>query len=180
MQRIYSFLFVIALLFVSCGDGDIITLKLDFDKELSLCNNVNLDNYELLTDDYVIYDLKQDPGESLIVVFSGNASNDLIFFPTESPFDKTLSIGSSNRFNYRTYNGNPTAVICEAIPSSEVKILNDYEASSGTIATSSTYIDHDGTRTVTISFEIQNFDIEVLNSTSLHIGTYVHSYPTPE
>ena len=180
MCRFKSFLLVFVVLLVSCGDGDIITLELEFDQDLSLCGNISVDNYELVNDDYVVYDIKQDPSESVILVFPGTASNDIIFFPTESPFDKTLSVGGSTRFNYRTYKGDATDVICEVIPSSEVKILNDYEATSGTIVTSSSFIDVDGTRTVTVSFEIQNFNIEVLNSTSLSLGTYMHSYPTPQ
>ena len=173
-------LFCVSFLLFTCGDGDIITLNLEFDQQLELCGNVSFDNYEILNDDYVVFDIKEDPNESLILLFTGSSSNDLIFFPEESPYNKSISIGSSSRFNYRTYNGYPLELICEAIPSSSVSILNDYEATSGTIETETTFEDVDGTRTVIASFTVVNFDLEVLNSTSLFIGTYTHTYPTPD
>ena len=180
MSRSIAALFCVSFLLFTCGDGDIITLNLEFDKQLELCGNATYENYEILIDDYVIYDIKEDPYESLILLIPGSSSNDLIFFPEESPYNKSISIGSSNRFNYRTYNGSPLELICEAIPSSTVSILNDYEATNGTIETETTFEDVDGTRTVMVNFTVVNFDLEVLNSTSLFIGSYSHTYPTPD
>ena len=178
MQRFFSFLFIILSLLFSCGDGDIITLKLEFDEDLELCGNIDETNYDVVDDPYIIYDIKNSENafESLILVIPGNVTNDLIFFPEENDTTKTLSINGSTQFNYRIYNGDPYDVVCEAIPSADVKVVKDYPASSGTITS---FEDLDGARTVTISFTVRDFDIEVLNSTELYIGTYVQSYPTP-
>ena len=122
---------------LSCDDGDIITLILDFDKELALCGDENSDNY-------VIYDIKEDPYESLTFLFVSNNNSDNIFDPPETPYVESFTInGSSNRFNYRTYDGDPSGLICEEIPSSTVNIVDDYEATSGTVETMSTFVDDD-------------------------------------
>jgi len=133
--------FIILLLFLfnySCDDGDIITVELEFDRELELCGDTESDNY-------VIYDTKIDPNESLTLLFDSNTTNDLIFNPDEIPYTNSFIInGSTTRFNYRVYDGNPAELICAEIPSSTVNITEDYEAMSGTVNFTSTYIDDDG------------------------------------
>lgn len=154
----------------SCGDGDVIEFELDFDQELELCGDINSDNY-------LVYDVKNDPNESLILLFPGSTTNDLIFYPEESPNEGTIAInGSSNRFNYRLYNGDPLEIICQDIPSSEVSVTTDYESSGGSINYVTTFVDEEDTRTVTTIFTVTNTDIEVLTLDSFTIGTYTHSY----
>jgi hypothetical protein len=135
----YSFisLFSLCLFLLSCNDGDIITVKLDFDKVLQLCGDVNSANY-------VIYDVKTNPDETLTLLFPGNSTNDLIFNPPSSPHSGSFSInGNSVKFNFRTYDGNPTELICAEIPSSTVNIIEDNEAQSGTVTYTSTFVDDD-------------------------------------
>jgi len=135
----YSFfvLLSVCLFLQSCNDGDIITIALEFDKQLELCGDENSENY-------VVYDTKNDPFESLTLLFSGSSANDLIFNPINSPHEGSFGInGSSVRFNYRVYDGDPSELICEEIPSSTVNITEDYEATSGTINYVSTFVDDD-------------------------------------
>lgn len=176
------FLFLLPLLaLTSCDDGDVITADLEFDEVLSLCGDIDVDTYKLQEDNYVVYDTQTDANESLILLFSGSSTNDLIFFPEETPYTTELIInGSSTRFNYRTYNTDPTDIICEDITSFPVSIINDYEAESGTVNISSSYVDTDGTRTVTITFEIENASLSILNSDLISFGTYTNTYIIPD
>ena len=170
MNKISVLILLFSIMFFSCGDGDVLEFELDFDQTLDLCGDINSENY-------LVYDIKTDPSESLIALFSGSNTNDLIFFPTETPYEEELTInGSSTRFNYRFYDGDPLEIICQSIPSSDVTITNDYEAQSGTIKSTSTYVDENGTRTVTVIFEVLNTDIEILTVDSFTLGTYTHSY----
>ncbi|WP_347921681.1 hypothetical protein [Pontimicrobium sp. SW4] len=167
-----SFFLLLAVIFIitSCDDGDIITIDLEFDKNLKLCGGENSENY-------VIYALKENANESLTLLFPVNAENNLIFKPTETPHSGSFNINNSTiRFNYRTYNGDPEELICQEIPSSSIDIIKDYEANSGRVNYTSTFEDDAGTRTVTIEFSIENLDLDVLNSTNEVLGTYTWSF----
>ncbi|MEZ4797321.1 MAG: hypothetical protein R2785_09135 [Flavobacteriaceae bacterium] len=127
----------ICVFFNSCDDGDVITVELDFDKMLSVCGDTNSDNY-------VVYDIKSDPNESLSLLFPGNATTDLIFRPTTTPYAYEGTINNTSvRFNYRTYNGDPSGLICEEIPDADVSIIEDYPATGGTFNTETTFVDDD-------------------------------------
>lgn len=135
MRKLFFFC-LLSLIITSCDDGDIITVELEFDQELSLCGDTESDNY-------VVYDTKTDPNESLTLLFPSNSSTDKIFNPETTPYTFEINISSSVRFNYRTYNGNPSGLICEEIPDSDVSITKDYEASGGTVMTETTFVDDD-------------------------------------
>ena len=136
-MRKLIYIFSVCFLLSSCNDGDIIDIELDFDEELELC--------DILSEDYLLYDTRTDPNESLTLFFPSTPANDLIFNPEESGNVKTLTVNTSTiRFNYRTYSGNPELVICQEIPDAGVDITNDYEAVSGALVNFiSTYIDDD-------------------------------------
>ena len=137
MRQSIFILLSLCFLLHSCNDGDIITVELDFDQILERCGDVNSENY-------VIYDTKDDPYESLTLLFSGSSTNDLIFNPQTSPHEGSFTInGSSTLFNYRTYDGDPSELICAEIPSSTVNIIEDYKATSGTVNYTSKFIDDD-------------------------------------
>lgn len=137
MRRlVLSFIFS-CLVLTSCDDGDIITVELEFDKVLELCGDLNSENY-------VVYDIKLDPNESLTLLFPGTAANDEIFDPEVSPSEQSIMInGSSVLFNLRRYNGDPSGLICQEIPDSDVKITSDQAATSGEVIALSTFIDDD-------------------------------------
>lgn len=170
MRKFSILILIFTITFFSCGDGDILDFELDFDQELSLCGDVN-------SDSYLVYDIKLDPEQSIVLLIPGTDTNDLIFFPEETPYNEELTInGSSIRANYREYNGDPTDYICQYIPSSDVEVTTNYEAQTGTIESESTFVDEEGVRTVIVSFTIVNTDIEVFTADTVTIGTYTHSY----
>jgi hypothetical protein len=137
MRQLFFALLSLSLLLSSCNDGDIINVELEFDQTLSLCGDEDSDNY-------VIYDIKTDPSESLILLFPVSTTNNLIFNPEITPHPGSFTINESSiRFNYRTYDGDPSGLICADIPDSDVNIIDDYEASGGTVNYTSTFVDDD-------------------------------------
>ena len=137
MRKLSVLIFCCVFLITSCDDGDVITFELDFDQVLALCGDTESDNY-------VVYDIKTDPNESLTLLFPSNATTDLIFNPSTAPYSSSLTINNTSvRFNYRTYNGDPSGLICQEIPDSDVSIIVDYPAEGGTVMTETTFIDDD-------------------------------------
>ena len=131
LMRKLLYICLIPLVALSCDDGDIFEVDLLFDQELERCIDIN-------EGDYLLYDTKGDPNESLSALFP-IVGNDDIFSPVEYNnidsvvgYTKILTVNESSiKFNYRTYNGDPTDVICQINPEPGTIITNDYEAVSG-------------------------------------------------
>jgi len=122
---------------LSCNDGDVLNIQLDFDKNLTLCGDSGSSNY-------ILYDTKNDPFESLTLLFPNNAQVETIFNPENSGNTETMTInGNSVSFIYRTYTGDPNNYICEDIPDANVSVIENYEAQSGTANFISTFEDDD-------------------------------------
>ncbi len=158
MRKLFYILLPICLLsFYTCDDGDIITVEFDFDKTLELCREENIDKF-VIKDNYVLYDTRKDPYESLILLFPYSIANEVIFNPTEANTETELVVnGTSIVFNYRTYDGDPSDLICQDIPGSGTNILNDYNAASGArVSFLSTFTDDDGDGVSTIDEDINN------------------------
>ncbi|WP_157491883.1 hypothetical protein [Gelidibacter mesophilus] len=135
MRKLLYFL-CLCLLVSACDDGDIIEVELDFDRTLEICN--------LDPTVYFLFDTKTDPSESLSLIFPNNSTTSLIFNPPTNNYESTLTInGTNTKFNYRTYDGNPTNLICNLLPDANTNILNDYAATSGTVYVITTYVDDD-------------------------------------
>jgi hypothetical protein len=112
----------------SCDDGDIITVDLAFDQDLELCTNN--------TESFLIYDTREDPNESLSLIIDRGTDEDYPFtVPTPSGTPTLFTINaSSNRFIYRTYNrAIATGELCDPIPPANLNIVEDYEATAGTV-----------------------------------------------
>ena len=136
MRSLLILLFCCNLL-VSCDDGDVLNVQLDFDKNLTLCGPPASSNY-------ILYDTKNDPPESLMLLFPNNAQAQSILYPTVSGNMETMTINNSTvKFIYRTYTGDPTLYICQDIPNAGVSVNNNYEANSGTAIFLSTFVDDD-------------------------------------
>jgi len=125
-MRNILYIFIIGLITFSCDDGDIFEVELLFDQELELCGDEN-------SAEYLLYDTKEDPSESLTLKFPVSTANNRIFNPIDNsgtPYILTIN-GSTRAFNYRTYNGNPEDLICQIIPEPGTTITNDFPAASG-------------------------------------------------
>jgi hypothetical protein len=151
MQKLL-YLLVLCLLVTACDDGDILEVELVFDKELRSC--------DLDPRSYFIYDIKTNPSESLSLIFPKNPTTALIFNPEGNNVISTFQInGSSSKFNYRTYNGDPKNVICNLLPDASTNIINDYAATSGTVTTITTFVDDDGDG-IPSALEDENLDFD--------------------
>ena len=136
MRSLLILLFCCNLL-LSCDDGDVLDVQLDFDKNLTLCGPPASSNY-------ILYDTKIDPSESLTLLFPNNAQALAIFNPENSGNMESMTINNSTvKFIYRTYNGDPNNYICEDIPDASVSVNKNYEALSGTANFISTFEDDD-------------------------------------
>jgi len=137
MRNYFLVLIFSCFVFVSCNDGDVISVELDFDKTLTLCGDETTSNY-------ILYDTKTTPFESLTLLFPNNVQADSIFNTGISGKTETLLInGNSVRFNYRTYSADPNTYICQDIPDASVSVTNNYEASSGNVIFTTTFEDDD-------------------------------------
>ena len=129
--------FFIILCFISlttCDDGDIIAVQLEFDQELERC-----DNFE---DSYLIYDTREDPNEALLLVLPKPQSDFLFTDATETPIE--LTIPSEAQFNYRTYNRTiDSDALCNVLGDPNLMVLEDNEATAGTVQVTVTIIDDD-------------------------------------
>ena len=136
-MRIFLDLLFSSFVFISCDDGDVISVQLDFDKTLTRCGDET-------SSSYILYDTKNDPFESLTLLFPNNSQAEAIFIPEDSGNLITIPInGNSVRFNYRTYTADPNTYICQDIPDASVSVIDNYEASSGDAIFTTTFEDDD-------------------------------------
>lgn len=118
MRYLFSICFGLCLF--SCNDGDIITVALDFDDTFSQCGEL------------VFYKTKNDPSESLSLKLNDSIQGILSDFENGSVTSLVLN-GSTNVFNYRTYNTNlPSNYFCNDVPPANVTILSDEQSDEGT------------------------------------------------
>ncbi|MEZ4856188.1 MAG: hypothetical protein R2812_06920 [Gelidibacter sp.] len=152
-MRNLFFLLSFTLLFTACDDGDIIDVSLDFNKTLKLC--------EQSSTDYLLYDTKADPYETLSLLFPSDiAANQDIFNPTQTPDTTKLIINNSTiKFNYRTYDGDPANLLCALVPDPNTHIVSDNFATSGTVRAISTFVDDDQDG-IPSAFEDANLDLD--------------------
>lgn len=136
IRRFYILFFLVFL--VACDDGDILTIDLDFDQELDRCTNDN--------ESYLIFDLRDDPNESLSLIIPRSTEIESLFInATEigSPMELTIN-EDTVRFIYRSYN-RPVGddELCEVIQPSSLSIIENYEAGSGKVFITTTFEDDD-------------------------------------
>ncbi|OYX27306.1 MAG: hypothetical protein B7Z06_04415 [Flavobacteriales bacterium 32-35-8] len=117
----------------SCSDGDVIAVEFDFDESFQACGEINL----------VFYKTKNDPSESLSFFVENLTIAQILNVGTGN----TLVTTASGLFNYRTYSNAalPNNLFCSDVPSSEIKINQDYQSPATAIITATlTKDDNDG------------------------------------
>ncbi|AUS06177.1 hypothetical protein [Pseudotamlana carrageenivorans] len=139
MRKLYFVLILLSLVFnLSCDDGDIITIELDFEDTFSSCGINNL----------VFFKTKNDPSESLSLKLTGVTLDDILSVEADGVFEKSYTISSTNPFNYRTYSNTtlPSDLFCSDVPNSEINITKDIQSTSGIadVKTVLTEADDDG------------------------------------
>jgi len=150
MQKIITLL-TFCLCLSSCDDGDIITVTLDFDETFYTCGEL------------VFYKTKDEPAESLSLQITSPAltiddiletdGNGMLVTP-----EIIITIdGTTNLFNYRSYNAPPDNLFCNDVPPSGIEIISDETSLSGTALITTVLIedDNDG---ILAEFEDENLD----------------------
>ena len=135
-MRKLLFIFSISFLLTNCDDGDIITVDLEFDDTFSYCGEL------------VFYKIKSDPAESLSLKLTSPVTtiDDLIDVDPDGTLETIFTLnGSTNVFNYRSYNTAPNNVFCNAIPVN-IMITNDSQSDTGKVIVNTflTEDDNDG------------------------------------
>ena len=135
----HLFIVLCFLVLTACDDGDILTVELVFDQKLERCQNDN--------ESYLIYDTRVEPNESLSLIIPRTDISELLF-TTPTPVGTPLIFpidATTVRFNYRTYNrGIVTDELCDVISPAGLNIVEDYEATTGTVEVTVTIEDDDG------------------------------------
>ncbi len=143
MRKIYSVLVVFFLL-LSCDDGDIITVQLEFDDTFESCG------------DLVVYKTKTDPDESLSLQITTSPATTLeSLLETEIDATDPLFVnlvnstpefsGTETTFNYRTYGSAiPSNLFCNDIPPANLNITQDYVSNGVTANFIITLTEDDG------------------------------------
>lgn len=123
---------LLSVLFIAlfaCNDGDIFEVNLDFPEALTYCEG---------NSDLIIYKIKESPYESLSAKLPSSSLSNLT---TMGDFSVPLS--STNTFNYRTYDGDPSAIFCNSLPPSNPTITNDSQSTSGDVIFSTALVEDD-------------------------------------
>ncbi|WP_233451076.1 hypothetical protein [Hanstruepera ponticola] len=115
----------------SCDDGDIITVEFDFDDTFSACGEL------------VFYKIKTDPPESLSLLIGDPSITFEDLLEVEQIEGDTMRVqlvttewiididDSDNRFNYRSYNTNPTGFFCTDVPPADVIVQENLVSAGG-------------------------------------------------
>lgn len=120
---------------LTCNDGDIITLELDFEDTFEQCGEL------------VFYKTKDDPSESLSIEFTSSTITGIENFLAVGANGEATSDELPIVFNYRTYNTVlPNNYFCNDIPDSSVSIESDEQSdeSDAVITTVLVEDDNDG------------------------------------
>lgn len=149
-MRKISLLFSLCVLsLLSCDDGDIITVEFDFDDTFEACGQL------------VFFNIKDDPSESLsLKVTSPSITLDSLYNVVDSTQTRVITAdinGTTNTFNYRSYNKDPQNFFCNDVPPSDVIVTNDLESSGG-IATITTILTEDDNDGIPADVEDANLD----------------------
>jgi hypothetical protein len=148
-MRYFILVLFLGFLLWACDDGDIITVELEFDKELQRCDNN--------TEDFLLYDVISDPNESLSLIFPRDEITEALFttvISEDDPVTRQID-GNNTRFIYRTYNRAPD--FCQIINDGDLVITGDYEAESGTFEAWTALVDSDDDGIPTVD-EDENLD----------------------
>ncbi|MCX7550432.1 hypothetical protein [Xanthomarina sp. F2636L] len=142
MRKLLTFLSIIFLI-SSCDDGDVFLVQLDFDDTFEACGEL------------VFFNVKDSPAETISLQISSpaitlddifevepNETNPFLVELVNSEILGTID-GSSNLFNYRSYNSLSDNLFCNDVPPSNLEIIEDLSSSDGSFTIYTTLIEDD-------------------------------------
>ncbi|MFC4721836.1 hypothetical protein ACFO5O_05865 [Geojedonia litorea] len=136
-MRKILYILCFSLTCLTCDDGDIIVVELDFDDTFKACGEL------------VFYKTKTDPSESLSIQAQGLTVDDILAVGSNNTLTLTRTVnGTTNRITYRTYGTEPDTsnLFCNDVPPANIDIKSSSESTSGTITITTllTEDDNDG------------------------------------
>ena len=144
MKKIFLF-FTFSFLLFTCDDGDVIVVEFDFDDTFEVCKNL------------IFYNIKDNPAEAFSLLLTGDSdydtiedilayelSNDNVYATVVTPEKVFQFNGTTNRFNYRTFNTISGDYFCSDIPPSDIVLISDDESTSGNATITTVLIEDDG------------------------------------
>lgn len=140
-MKCISSIFLGCLLYISCNDGDVIVAELDFDNTFQECGNT------------VFFKTKTNPNESLSLQITSQPINFETFFKeaekdtVAATYSLSFDInGTSNNFNYRTYDKDPSSFFCNDIPPVNLGVITNSSSPTGKATITAVLIkdDNDG------------------------------------
>ncbi|WP_250432364.1 hypothetical protein [Hanstruepera flava] len=124
MRKLF-WLLTLLICTTSCDDGDIITVEIEFGDTFKTCGEL------------VFFQIKEFPHESLSLQITDPSVtlDDLLEVDDDGELvTDTLIVninGDTNKFNYRTYNSDPTTLFCSPVPPSGIEIIEDLLSTEG-------------------------------------------------
>ena len=151
-MRKLSLLLALLICTSSCDDGDIITVEIEFGDTFFTCGEL------------VFYQVKEFPYETLSLRITSpevtlddflqvDDDGNLI---ADNPFVVGIN-GTSNTFNFRTYNTDASSLFCNDVPPSGIQIIEDLSSPSGT-ATMNVFLTEDDEDGIPADVEDENLD----------------------
>lgn len=130
MRKILG-LFLLFITLTTCNDGDLIDLSFDFEDEFTINECGQL----------IFYKINETQNESLALSLTGISIEELFNFEDIlTQVQDTIVIersinGTSNRLNYRVYNGTVTGsdLFCNPIPPSDISVRSEEDSQTGTV-----------------------------------------------
>jgi hypothetical protein len=130
MRKILGFL-LLFITITACNDGDLIDLSFDFEDEFTINECGQL----------ILYKINDAQNESLALSLSGVSLEELFDFDEVlNQVQDTIIIertinGTTNRLNYRVYNGTVTGsdLFCNPIPPSDISVRSEEDSQTGTV-----------------------------------------------
>ncbi|WP_033960559.1 hypothetical protein [Psychroserpens jangbogonensis] len=147
-MRKFLYILCFGLLLTTCDDGDIFEVTLDFEDTFEQCGNSSL----------VFYKINESTSETLSIQLTTLTLEDILEVDDDNLYENTLSLASSNAFNYRSYGRIPTSnFFCNDIPPSDLQIEKDEVSISGEVYIKTILVedDNDGIPT---ELEDENLD----------------------
>ena len=116
---------IVALLIISCDDGDIVVSNFNFDQDtaLDLCGDSN---------NQVLFTIDDETNEAISFTFT-NQDFDGTFDGLNPPEAISIDLGTNNRINYRILDApaNASQYFCQDIPPSSPGVNQEFISTSG-------------------------------------------------
>ena len=131
-MRKILYLCCLGFLLITCDDGDILEITLDFEDTFQQCG------------DLVFYKVNESTSETLSIEIPSLTIEDVLAVNETNMYAEEFNLGGDNVFNYRLYGRTPSgSFFCSDIPPANLQIERDETSISGTVSIFTELIEDD-------------------------------------